>query len=420
MPVRRTLLVLLLCASAAGAAETAQVRTLKGETVSGDLTSISSKEIVVKTASGDVTTPIDQVLNLTFGRQPGALPAGLPWVDVALTDGTELHCAKFSVKKAKDKDSSTVSVTLLSGQEASFPLASLSSMLANAQEEKNRKAWADVMDKTSRNHDVVAKVTAAGPNAVEGLIGDPDEAGETIEFTLESGAKGKFALTNVFGMSFSRKVDPELSHVQCRLTDAYHDLVMVSGADNTPTGFTVTTPSGAKIEYTPALVVKMDYSHLKKDYLSDLTPSSADHRFRLVAGEYNEKQHPEWRWRADRDLNDRPLELNNTPYEKGLALHSRTELVYDLDGNYREFHAVVGIDREGADRPVVVQIEADGIELGKYVFVHGDKEKSMPLPVTKNVKDVKKLRIVVSGLDTDKYPNDVGLKAILADAYVSK
>ena len=55
-----------------------------------------------------------------------------------------------------------MSVTLLSGQKVTFPLSSLSSMLANAQQEKNRKAWAEVLDKTSRNHDVAAKPPPPG------------------------------------------------------------------------------------------------------------------------------------------------------------------------------------------------------------------------------------------------------------------
>ncbi len=412
MPVRRTLLVLLLCTSAGWSAE---LKTLKQETITGDLVSISSKEVVLKAASGNVTTPIDQVLILTFGQETGPLPSNLAWVDVELTDGTELHCATFSVKKDQ------VEVTLLAGQTVKFPLSSLSSMLTNAQLEKNRKAWADVLDKTSRNHDVVARTTDAGPNAVEGLIGDADESGESIRFTLSSGQEGKLSLSKIFGMAFSRKPNPDAAVVQCRLSDAHHDLVMVSAAESTPTGFTVTTPAGAKIEYTTALVVKMDYSHGKRDYLSDLTPVTVEQRFWLFAEERTVDQYRDWRYRGDKDLDDRPLELNNVPYEKGLALHSHTELVYDLKGDYREFHAVVGIDREVPDRrPVVVRIEGDGIELAKFTFVRGEKDKTAgPVPVVRNIKDVKKLRIIVTHLDEDRM-NDIGLKAVLADAFVTK
>ncbi|HVS34395.1 MAG TPA: NPCBM/NEW2 domain-containing protein [Gemmataceae bacterium] len=419
MPARRSLVVLLLCA-AAGWAGPAEVRTLKQETITGELVRVTSKEIVVKAASGEVTTPIDEVLTLTFGQQAGALPSNVPWVDVELTDGTQLHCAKFSVKKEKDKETSVVSVTLLSGQEVKFPLSSLSTMLANADQEKNRKAWADVLDKTSRTHDLAAKTTGAGPNAFEGLIGEADETGETIQFTLESGTSGKLALSSLYGLAFRRKANPDAAVVQCRLQDTFHNLVMVSGADSTANGFTVTTPSGAKIDYTPALIVKMDYSHLKKDYLSDLTPSTVEQRFRLVAGEYGVDQYHTWRWRADRNLDDRPLELNNIPYEKGLALHSHTELTYDLEGNYREFDAMIGIEQESVDRPVVVRILADDVEVWNRTFVHGDKEKSLPQKAQLNIKDVKKLRIVVSAPTSEKFPNDVGLKAVLADAYVSK
>ena len=59
MPVRRTLLALLLCTSAGWAAE---LRTLKQETITGDLVGISDKEIVIARGADKVTTPIDQAL----------------------------------------------------------------------------------------------------------------------------------------------------------------------------------------------------------------------------------------------------------------------------------------------------------------------------------------------------------------------
>ena len=146
-----------------------------------------------------MTTPIDQVLTLTFGQQAGALP-NVPWVDVELTDGTQLHCAKFSVVKNE------VTLTLLAGQTVTVPLSGLSQMLANAHLDKNRKEWADILDKTSRSRDVLAKVRDGVPNAVEGLIGDANETGETIHFTLPSGKEGDFSpLGSVYGMMFSRK-----------------------------------------------------------------------------------------------------------------------------------------------------------------------------------------------------------------------
>jgi hypothetical protein len=402
MPMRRTLLVLLICASAGWGAE---LHTLKQETITGDLVGISNKEIVIARGPDKVTTPIDQALLLTFGPQTGALP-NVPWVDVELTDGTQLHCAKFTVVKNE------VTVTLLAGQTVKFPLSGLSQMLANAHLEKNRKEWAEVLEKTSRSRDVLAKVKDGVPNAVEGVIGGASDSGDTIHFTLPSGKEGDFALANIYGMVFSRKPDPNAAPVQARLFDAHHNVVMVSGAEITPNGFTVTTPAGAKIEYTQALVVKMDYSHGKRDYLSDMTPIKVDERCN-GAGEAIH-------YRRDLNLDDKPLHVNNTAYEKGLALHAHTELVYDLKGEYREFRAVVGIDDDvkGVGRPVVVIIEADGQKLAEVTLERGVKEKSGPIPLVRNVKDVKKLRIVVTH-DPAEFL-DLGLHVDLADAYVSK
>jgi hypothetical protein len=187
---------------------------------------------------------------------------------------------------------------------------------------------------------------------------------------------------------------------------------MVSGAETTPTGFTVTTPAGAKIEYTPALVVKMDYSHGKRDYLSDMTPTKVDERCN-GAGEAIH-------YRRDLNLDDKPLHVNNTAYEKGLAVHAHTELVYDLNGDYREFRAIVGIDDDvkGVGRPVLVVIEADGQKLAEVTIQRGVKDKAGPIPLVRNVKDVKKLRIVVTH-DPAEFL-DLGLHVDLADAYVSK
>ncbi len=402
MPVRQTLIALFLCASISQAAE---LRTLKQESITGDLVGISDKEIVIAHGADKVTTPINQALLLTFNPPTGALP-NVPWVDVELTDGTQLHCDKFAVVKNE------VTVTLLGGQTIKFPLSSLSQMLTNAHLEKNRKDWAEVLEKTSRSRDVLAKVKDGVPNAVEGVIGDASDSGESIHFTLSSGKEGDFALANIYGMVFSRKPDPNAAPVQARLYDALHNVVMVSGAEVTPTGLTVTTPAGAKIEYKLTQVVKMDYSHGKRDYLSDMTPTKVDERCN-GAGEAIH-------YRRDLNLDDKPMHVNNIAYEKGLALHAHTELVYDLKGDYREFRALVGLDDDvkGVGRPVLVVIEADGQKLAEATLQRGVKDKSGPISLVGNIKDVKMLRIVVTH-DPAEFL-DLGLHVDLADAYVSK
>ena len=200
MPVRRTLLVLLLCASTGWAAE---LKTLKQETITGDLVRISSKEIVLKAASGDVTTPIDQVLTLTFGQQTGPLPSNLAWVDVELTDGTELHCATFSVKKTQ------VEVTLLAGQKVTFPL---SSPVVDADQ---RPAGEEPQGVGRHARQDLALPRRGGPGhrrrAERGR--GPDRRRRRVRrdhplHAVERPGGRALALAKIFGMAFSRKPTP--------------------------------------------------------------------------------------------------------------------------------------------------------------------------------------------------------------------
>ena len=59
--------------------------------------------------------------------------------------------------------------------------------------------------------------------------------------------------------------------------------------------------------------------------------------------------------------------------------------MYDLNGDYLEFHAVIGVE-EAADRPVLVKIEGDGIELASVTLTCCDKDKP-PAVVVRNIKD---------------------------------
>ena len=99
-------------------------------------------------------------------------------------------------------------------------------------------------------------------------------------------------------------------------------------------------------------------------------------------------------------------------------MQASTELEFDLDGDYREFSAVAGIDdrikRPDADL-TVLRIEGDGKLLKELTFTRKNKDQHM-VPITLNIKDVQKLRITVSSGDL----TDVGKHVSLGDAKVSK
>ena len=182
----------------------------------------------------------------------------------------------------------------------------------------------------------------------------------------------------------------------CKLTDNHHDLIMVSGAARTPAGLTVTTPAGARIEVAMELVKLLDYTLDKVAFLSRLKPVKVvqTSNFDFIDT-----------YREDKNLDNGPLRVYDEIYAIGLALHAHTELEYDLKGDYREFHALAGIDQSvsGVGGPVVLVIEGviDGEtkELYKKTFTRKDSKDKKDGIINLNIKDVQKLRLIVRTSD---------------------
>jgi hypothetical protein len=186
---------------------------------------------------------------------------------------------------------------------------------------------------------------------------------------------------------------------------------MASGVTKTASGLSVTTPSGAKIEFALDQLTRLDYTMDKVAFLSQLEPAKViqTSNFDFIDT-----------YRCDKNLDNGPLTVFNERYTLGLALHAHTELEYDLKGDYREFHALAGIDNavQGVGGPVVLVIEGvlDGQtkELYKRTFTRRDVKKDGV--ITLNIRDVQKLRIIVRTGDMF----DIGKHLDLVNAKVQK
>jgi hypothetical protein len=244
-------------------------------------------------------------------------------------------------------------------------------------------------------------------NPIEGTLGDVDDKGE-IEFILpDGGEKRNIPISRPVVIYFRRGTDASAKPVVCRLHDTSKNLLFVSDLKREADGYTVVTSSGATIKYANALVAKMDFSGGKLVYLSTLPPAGVKETSSVGNVE---------KYRRDENLDGGKIKLAGIEYKTGLALHATTELEYDLDGEYRELKGVVGIDDDvgGVDEPAILKIFGDGVELISWAVSRKDKERARNLSV--NVKDVKRLRILVTSDDV----LDLGKHVTLADIRVSK
>ncbi len=406
MPLRRAMFVMLLCASAAWAGD---VNTLKQGLVSGDIVSVSDKEVVLNQNGKEVKIPIDDVLQIDFAAAGRPKPDD-KYSDVELICGTVLHCSSFLVKK-----DNAVFTVLTTGQEVTTPLLNIANVLTEANIAKNRKDWDERLTR-NRKKDVYVKQTNDKIAAVEGTFTEGTGDGTEIGFTHQVGDEtvtNQVALAKTYGIIFSRGVNDKAKPVICKMTDAQGNMIYVSAVKSTPAEIEIETSCGVKLVYKPTTMARLDYTNGKIAYLADLKPSNL-----VETSPFDTIEH----YQINRNLDGGPLKLEGKTYSSGLSVHAYTELEYDLKGEYREFRAILGMDDQvgGHDGPIpVVVVGSDKAgndkELARFVVDHKERGKT-PKVLTINIKDVQKLKIKVGNGDLQ----DIGKHVDLADAKVTK
>ena len=124
-------------------------------------------------------------------------------------------------------------------------------------------------------------------------------------------------------------------------------------------------------------------------YLSELKPAKFEQTSYLGDGGVK------WPLAVDAAVTGRDLRLNGSVYDMGLGMHSRSRATYVLEGKYRRFEALVGLnDETGRDGSVRIKVFADGkpLDLGKDGEVTA---KTGPLAVNVPIEGVKELTLEV-------------------------
>ena len=98
-------------------------------------------------------------------------------------------------------------------------------------------------------------------------------------------------------------------------------------------------------------------------------------------------------FRRDLSSAGTPIRLAGQAYARGVGLHSRCELAYDLDGKFQTFVALAGLDHAGGNRGnATLTIRGDGKALGKPVKLTAAVK---PVLIRQSVAGVKTLTVLV-------------------------
>jgi hypothetical protein len=144
----------------------------------------------------------------------------------------------------------------------------------------------------------------------------------------------------------------------------------------------------------------------RASYLSDL---------KTAGYEYTPFLDTRWPYTLDSAVHGGHLHLGADTYDKGIGMHSESRLTYKLDGRYRWFESVVGLDaRTGKQGSARIEVLVDG----RVVFASKEDvtARSVPQKIRVDVANAQELTLVVK---FGRY-GDIGDDVDWADARLIK
>jgi len=403
-------LIAILALTAAAPGEVTATK-LDGTTVAGQLQAWSTSGVVVKIKAGSAEIPTADFVSLEFSRQSTA-DTGQPLLE--LVDGTVLPLAEFTVDEQTLRGqlqapptSAPHPISVALEQVRAVRLQALDpAILPQWQEIRASDAPSDLL--------VLLKRSGKSLDYLEGVIGKV--SADEVEFTLDKKTV-KVARGKVAGLVYYRSEDSPTATPQCVLLGKDGTRISASSVRWKGDVLEVTTVAGPNLAWPLSSIASADFSAGKIAFLGDIRPAAQSWQ-PLVglpprathAAKFGEP-------RFNQSATGGPLTLTfpsdskyggsprTETFTKGLAVRSRSELVYRLPNGFSRFMALAGIEpADAANGNVTLTIFGDDRLLTEATIAGS----SQPLPLELDVAGVKRLKIVVDygqNLDTGDWLN---------------
>ncbi len=402
------LVSLAVGASLLAASPDVKLRTLDGQMHTGRLTALAADQVTLETPSGTEQFPAEQVI----GVEPATAPTGKPkpaeaWVQ--LIDGSAL-----TLKDALVQDQATFK--LLDGSEVTCAAKSVAFVRLKEQDAKIASQWAEIL-KAEPAGDLLVVRKGESIDYLEGVV--KEVGAESAIFVLD-GMDVPVNRTRVEGVIFFRPNRRNLPRTLVLLDDAQLGRLEVSGIQLNEAGqLEIETPAGLKLTRGWDQIRKLDFSLGKLQYLGDprgvgdLIPESS--AWIPYFGRGRESEQILFRPRANRGFKaGDPLRLDGESYARGLWIHSRTELVYRLRGQYRRLVTIAGIDDTMRGKGGHVHLVITGDD--KTLLEKDISDQDEPLDLDLDVEGINRLTILVDFGEN----SDIADHLVLCEARVIK
>lgn len=356
-----------------GAAPQVQVDTLKSGQASGALQQITASQVVV----GEQKLPLAEVLEIRFPASSPAPAATAQPIEVILNDGSRLTGPQVTIK-GSDLSLQTPELGTIAVRKNV-----VKSLRLAASDPKVDEAWQKLLGRESKK-DLIVVRKEDKLDFLGGVAGEIDA--QTVKFLID-GEEVPVKRERVYGLIFQpveSTVKPQAS--LDLLGDVKLESKLVTLQDDK---CQVVLASGVNVTVPLSQIRSMDFSAGKIRQLSQMKPSDSKFvpLFDDVGGYYD--------YRKDNGPLRMPISLGGKTYPKGICIHSQSRLTFRLQGDYRRFQAMIGIDDHADDYGVYgnVQLTISGDD--KVLLKADVKRTDAPRPLDLDVTGVRDLQIFV-------------------------
>jgi len=318
------------------------VKTIEEQVLSGELASFTSSGgavLVVNGSAQQIATP--ELVRISTPQQTWA--RGPREAVLTLTDGGAV------IGHIVGGDEEVVCVETRDLGKIELPLETLSTILTPLAYQDSYRETAVWLEQTRHGNSDQDRVLLTNGDVVSGFVAAVTSEGLRFEGTMGNTvlphrvvvavrlANAPTPLASGARVVVSLRSSGRFTATTCQWTDGILRVRMAHGAD-------------ARIE--AERIVSLDFLGGRWEWLSDHQPISFAHTPMLAL---------DWDMALNRNVLGDPMLVANERFHRGIGVHGRTRITYDLKGAYRELVTQFGIDdSSGPLADVDVSILVDG------------------------------------------------------------
>ena len=369
-----------------------------GRNLSGKLARIDSEALEIEIDTGPFVVPFESINTVRFGEQTAVDPADA--VRITLTDGSLFPA------KSVTSDGANLSITLTDGVLWTIPRSKVRSAQLIPLNNAGTKAWNEFQNQALAADTVVIKRGDEPLQTVEGIFGQLDS--NALQFQFD-GDWIDVKRPRIAGLIFYSSNNPNHAPTICQLELTNGGVLELASLGLANNRLEVTSTNGTKLSVPVAQTAQLSYASSSTVYLSDLEPQKWTFSSQLRIPALAELEERWLRPRKDRTISGGLLTVRNDnelkTFQKGLGIHSGTELIYRIAAEYRRFEAVIAMDEFVSSGRAIVTVFADGEERFRQAIA----QDSAPIPVNVNLTGINRLVLRIDPADDADFGDHVNL-----------